>query len=171
MIKRGSIVLEPFEMKYLDNYFTGFNGEVTKYQWPDPFESIDDAQAVLQGFIDDTERGEMLFFSVLSDDGAFVGSAELHGLDGDCPEVGIWIIESERSKGYAYDALCAMLELAHEKYGKHEFFYEADTRNEASAGLLKKLGATYDITDLETDELITDTGKQLKLCGHTLKVR
>ena len=51
------------------------------------------------------EKGETLFYSILSEEGAFLGSAEMHGLSGDCPEIGVWIASSEQRKGYAYEAL------------------------------------------------------------------
>ncbi|MBQ9588725.1 MAG: hypothetical protein IJR29_00925 [Butyrivibrio sp.] len=39
----------PFNMRYLDDYYRNFNREIAKYQWPDPFESMDDARNLLQG--------------------------------------------------------------------------------------------------------------------------
>ena len=65
MIKCERIVIAPFDMKYLQDYCSGFNTEITRYQWPDPFETLDDARDVLQGFLDEMEKGETLFFSVL----------------------------------------------------------------------------------------------------------
>ena len=56
MISTERIRIVPFEMKYLDDYFYGFDAEITKYQWPDPFESMDDARATLQDFLDEMER-------------------------------------------------------------------------------------------------------------------
>ena len=45
---------------------------------------------------------------------------------------------SEQNKGYAYTALKAALDQARDKYGKTEFFYEADVRNIGSMKLLRK---------------------------------
>ena len=41
----NEIRIVPFDMKYLDDYYNGFNSEITKYQWPDPFDHVDDAKA------------------------------------------------------------------------------------------------------------------------------
>ena len=123
---------------------------------------------MLQGFLDEMEKGETLFFSVLSGKGDFLGSAEIHGLTGDCPELGVWIKESEQHKGYAYEVLHAVLDYAHSEYGRNEFFYEADVRNEPSIRLLRRLESEYRITDLETEEMTTDSGKELRLQGHIL---
>ena len=108
-MKTERLILAPFEMKYLRDYFEGFDEEVTRYQWPDPFARIEDARAALLGFLDEMERGETLLLSILSGDGRFLGSVEVHGLRGDCPELGIWLRESERNRGYAREALRAVL--------------------------------------------------------------
>ena len=55
----------PFDMKYLDFYYREWNEEVTKYQYPDPYSSIEDARMGLQSFIDEMERGETLFLTIL----------------------------------------------------------------------------------------------------------
>lgn len=89
MIKSSRVNIMPFEMKCLNNYFTGFNAEITKFQWPDPFESIEDARSMLQEFLDEMSREETLLFSILSKSDDFLGSVEIHGLIGDCPELGI----------------------------------------------------------------------------------
>lgn len=171
MAKKKSVDIKPFDMKYLNDYYLGFNEAVTRYQWPDPFESIDDARQVLQAFVDEHNREETLFFAILSKEGRFIGSVEIHGLTDECPELGIWIIESEQGNGYAYKALNIALDYAQKRYKKDTFFYESDIRNEASIRLLRKLESDYDILDQETEALITDSGKELKLQGHIVKLR
>lgn len=161
----------PFNMRYLDDYYKNFNEEITKYQWPDPFESMDDARNLLQDFLDEMEKEETLIFAVVDADEKFIGSTEMHGLSEDCPELGVWIIESEQGKGYAYEALKFILDYAYEKYGKTEFFYEADVRNIGSNKLLSKLSAGYDIKALDVEELVTDSGKELRLQGNVLRRR
>ncbi len=161
--------IEPFDMKYLNDYFNEFNEDITKYQWPDPFENLDVAKEMLQEFMDEMEAGETLFYSVLSDDDRFIGSVEMHGVSSDCPELGVWIIESERKKGYAYAALKELLTYAARTYDKKAFYYEADIRNEGSNKLLEKLGADYEIIKQGLDETVTDSGKKLKLQGYVLE--
>lgn len=167
----AEIKIEPFDMKYLSDYYNEFDAEITKYQWPDPFESIDDAKELLQEFIDEMGRDETIFLSVLSDTDEFLGSVEVHGLDEDCPELGVWIKKSEWGKGYAYQALKAALDIAKSKYGKNEFFYEADTRNVGSRKLLDKFRDEYDIEAQAAEALTTDSGKELKLQGFILTLK
>lgn len=61
-------------MKYLDDYFSEFTDQITRYQWPDPFKSIDGAKEVLQDFLDEMTRDEMLLFAVVDTDERFIGS-------------------------------------------------------------------------------------------------
>ena len=104
MIDTERIHMEPFDMKYLLDYYQGFNYEITKFQWPDPFENVDEAKNMLKDFLNEMEREETLLFSILSKKDQFVGSVEVHGLTGECPELGVWIIESEQKQGFAYEA-------------------------------------------------------------------
>ncbi len=170
-MSKDKISIVPFDMKYLDDYYNGFNTEITKYQWPDPFNQVNDAKALLQDFLDEMQRGETLFFSILSKKGNFLGSVEMHGLSGDCPELGVWIIESEQKKGYAYEALSAILNYARSNYHKTGFYYEADIRNIGSLKLLQKFEDKYEIIKQELEEAVTDSGKELKLQGYVLKVK
>ena len=158
----------PFDMKYLEDYYNNFNEEITRYQWPDPFESIEDARAILRDFLDEMNREETLLFAIVDTGDKFVGSVEMHGLSEDCPELGVWIVESEQGKGYAYEALKYILDYAHRKYGKSEFFYEADVRNTGSNKLLSKFADSYVIETLDIEELVTDSSKGLKLKGGRL---
>ncbi len=171
MIKTERINIVPFEMRYLNDYFNGFNTEITKYQWPNPFESIGDARAVLQEFINEMDNGETLIFSILSKNDKFIGSVEIHGLAEACPELGIWILTSEQNKGYAYEALNCVLEYVQTKYNKFSFFYEADIRNTGSIKLLFKFNGKYEIIEQELERITTESGKYLELRGYILKAR
>ena len=170
-------------MDYIEDYYRGFDAGVTKYQYPEPFETIDDAREFLQGFVDDAKAGEMLFLAILDESGKFVGSAEVHGLKEDVSELGIWINADQRKKGYAYESLSAVINYTAEKYGKRRFFYEADLRNEGSQRLLKKLAGEgscgEDVGDvsrkftcepMNVDRFTTESGKYLELQGHMITV-
>ena len=163
--------IEPFDMKYLDEYYTGFNREITKYQWPDPFESREAARELLQSFLDEMERGETLLFSILAEDDTFLGSVEIHGVDGDCPELGVWVKEPEQNKGYAYKALGDALRYARKHYGNVAFYYEADIRNTGSLRLLDKFADEYSIIPYQAEKVTTDSGKELELQGFELRVK
>lgn len=171
MIHTKRINIVPFDMKYLLDYYHGFNQEITKFQWPDPFENSDSAKSMLQEFLNEMEREETLLFSILSRNDAFLGSVEVHGLTGACPELGVWIIESEQNKGYAYEALNEVLRDVSAKYGKDSFFYEVDVRNIASTKLLHKFENQYEIIERGFEKSTTDSGKVLELQGYILQAK
>ena len=168
-IKETQTQVVPFTMDYLKDYYEAFDEEITKYQWPDPFETEDDAKELLQSFLDEVESGDTLLYSILSEDGRFLGSSEIHALKEECPEVGVWIRQSEWNNGYAYKALKAALDRAFEDYGKTLFFYEADVRNIGSMKLLRKFEDEYEIKERPAEKLTTDSGKELELQGFILK--
>ena len=171
MIQTERLRIEPLEMKYAESYFKGFNSEIAKYQWPDPYETLEDAEAMLKDFIAEMNAEESLYYAILNGDEVFVGSVEVHGLSEDCCELGIWITQNEQKKGYAFEALDAVLEYVCAKYQKKAFFYEADSRNEGSNKLLKKLSNKFELIDRGVEELVTDSGKELKLQGYILKAK
>ena len=79
---KEKIKIVPFEMKFLKDYYWGFNTEITKYQWPDPFGTVDDARKLLLEFLREMERGDAtcpsiflqhaVFLSILSYPFSFV---------------------------------------------------------------------------------------------------
>lgn len=88
MIYTERINIVPFEMKYLLDYYHEFNHEITKFQWPNPFEDSDSAKDMLQEFLNEMVKEETLLFSVLSKNDKFLGSVEVHGLTGSVPNWG-----------------------------------------------------------------------------------
>lgn len=168
---KNKIKIEPFTMEYLQDYYREFTEEIAKYQWPDPFETLEDAEHLLKEFLEEMERGETLLLVALSEEGEFFGSSEVHGLTEDCPELGVWIKKSQWGKGYAYEALKAALDIARTKYGKKVFFYEADVRNVGSMKLLRKFESEYEITEQDVEKLTTDSGKKLELQGFIMRVK
>lgn len=159
LIETDRLKIVPFEMKYLEEYYSEFDEEITKYQYPEPFESISVAEEVLQGFIDCMEQNEMLFLSILTPDGDFIGGAEVHGLQEEYPELGIWIKKQSQQKGYAYEALTSVSKFSDDNYHKDWYVYEADIRNIGSMKLVEK----FEYQEKEIDEFETETGKSLVL--------
>lgn len=171
MIKTFRLDIVPFYIEFLNDYYVGFNEDITKYMWPDPFANINDARNMLQNFMKEMKQGQTLLFSILSKNGKFLGSVEVHGLTESCPELGIWIKASEQKKGYAYEALCAVLDYVRVTFDKYNFFYELDIRNKSSIKLLHKLKNNYDIVEQDFEMITTTSGKKLELQGYILKVK
>lgn len=155
----------PFDMKNLETYFSEFNKEITEYQYPDPFPSTSDAKKVLQGFLDLMAQDKMLFLTILTPQGDFAGSVEVHGLQEQYPELGIWIKKQSQQKGYAYEALSGVLKWVDSQYQKDWYIYEADVRNKGSIRLAEK----FDYKKKEVSEFSTETGKHLILQKFLIK--
>ena len=67
-----------FDKRYLEDYALYLTEEITRYQYPDPFASLEDAEALLDGFLADMARGKMLELAVLSLNGTFLGACLLY---------------------------------------------------------------------------------------------
>lgn len=161
------LIIAPFDLKYLKDYCEGFDADVTKYQYPDPFATEADAQEMLQSFITLMNQREMLFLSVFTKDNQFIGSVEVHGLQEKQPELGIWIKREFQKNGYAYEALNNVIKMVNDDFQKEWHVYEADIRNKGSMKLVEKF--LYRKEDF--DEFTTETGKELKLQRFIIKLR
>ena len=79
-IRTGRLTIQPFQPKFLKDYYREFTEEITKYQYPDPFPDLEAASQTLSGFARDMEAGDMLELVILSREGEFLGSVEVFGL-------------------------------------------------------------------------------------------
>lgn len=166
-IRTERLAIVPFELKYLNDYYQGFDEEITQYQYPDPFDSAESAETLLREFIDEMNRGEMLFLAILGQKGAFAGGFEVHGLAEEYPELGIWLKKDFQGKGYAYEALCSVLQYLNQACQKEWYVYEADIRNKPSIGLAAKFSYRKE----GIDEFTTESGKELKLQRYLINIK
>ena len=60
------LILQPFRDVFLEAYFREFTEEITRYQYPDVFPSLEAANEVLSGFVQEMEQGNMLELVVLA---------------------------------------------------------------------------------------------------------
>jgi len=149
-------------MKYLKDYFEEFTEEICRFQWPDPFISIEEAKECLEDFIQEMNQGNMLELMIIDNEGAFVGSMEAFGLKEHDIEIGIWLKKNSQGQGYAYEALKAFIEFLKENYPVEKYVYEVDERNTASIKLIEK----FPHTSLDAEEMETDSGKKLFLAPY-----
>ena len=163
-IQTDRLIITPFDLKYLKDYYESFDADITKYQYPDPFETEADAQEMLQSLM---KQGEMLLLAVFTKDNLFVGSIEIHGLKEKQPELGIWIKKEFQQRGYAYEALHNVIKKVIDDFQKEWYVYEADIRNKGSIKLAEKF--IYHKENF--DEFTTETGKELKLQKYIIKLK
>lgn len=167
IIQTDRLIITPFDLMSLNDYYEGFDADITKYQYPDPFTTEEDARELLQSFTNLMNQGEMLFLTISAKDNQFIGSIEVHGLKEKQPELGLWIKKEFQQKGYAYEALSSVIKKINDDYEKEWYIYEADIRNTGSIKLVEKF--TYRKDGI--DEFTTETGKELKLQRYIIKLK
>ena len=142
-IRAERLSLAPISAAHADAYFKEFTPRITRYQFPEPFQSVEETRA----FIADAQalraEGEALVCAILNADGAFLGSVEARNLTSPTPEVGLWLKASAQGMGYGRETMEAFLGFLREN-GRIDFFvYEADRRNPASTRLAAALKGEY----------------------------
>lgn len=153
------LVIQPFDYKFLEEYYSEFTDEITKYQYPDSYQDIEAARQVVSEFVQEMEQGNMLELAIASLEGEFIGSIEVFGLREKTPEVGLWLKKAAHGKGYGYEALKAVLGYLDATGRYKEYIYEADVRNAASSCLVRK----FPHRKGECNEMVTESGKKLML--------
>ena len=139
-IKTERLMLVPLAEEYVQPYFLEFTEEITRYQFPEPFLSIEDARSFFARAQAFREEGEELVCAVLAPDNEFLGSVEARNLTSPTPEVGIWLKAGAQGKGYAKEAMTAFFAFFRAQHKVDFFVYEADRRNPASIKLALSLG-------------------------------
>lgn len=145
--------------RYLNDYYQEFTSEITKYQYPEPFSSLQQAKLAQERFLELMAAGKFLELVIIDKEANFLGSLQVIDLPCDHPEIGIWLKSSAQNKGYGYEALNYLLDYLNQNYYKESYTYEADLRNTASL----KLVARFKVKTLELNSIITASGKRLYL--------
>lgn len=164
-IKTKRIQLLPLSSIYVYDYFKEFNSEITKYQYPDPFKSINEARNFFAHFVQCKKEGTSLVCIIADMEGTFIGSVEAHGIDTSIPELGIWIAQKYQSKGYGFEAIKGLMDYICADQPVDYFIYEADSRNAGSIKLINRLNGEKH----GHEEFVTESGKKLKLDKYYIK--
>lgn len=165
-VKTDRLEITPVHEMDAKYYFKGFNERITKYQYPEPFESVEAATAFIKEFTKLRLQGIHLVANILNEEKYFVGSVEVHAFDTDTPELGIWIAEPFQRRGYAYEVLKGVMRFIDEHRVVNYFIYEADRRNRESTTLAHKLGGEF----CDYNEVMTPSGKILELNTYKIQV-
>lgn len=163
-IRTKRLIIKPYQPIYLEDYYREFTEEITKYQYPDSFPDLETAEQVLSGFAREMEAGNMLELAILSQEGEFLGGAEVFGMREDAPELGLWLKSAAQGSGYGYEALGAVLDYLN-SLGRYRYYlYEADVRNAPSCRLAEK----FRFEAGESQEIATESGKKLTLRAYRI---
>jgi RimJ/RimL family protein N-acetyltransferase len=123
--------------------------EVARYQsWKAPYPLVAARKFIADMLAShpDIEGEWFQFAAILRGSGDLIGDVALHVLEGDpgSVEIGYSLAPVHRGRGYASEAVAAIVNYALDQRGKDEVMAWTDTRNEASIALLKRLGFVLD---------------------------
>lgn len=164
-ISSKNLSIIPITKEYAHWYFKEFDEEITKFQYPEPFNTIEEAERFIEDFTELRISGKSLVCIILDNNKMPVGSIEVHGLDGENPEIGLFIAKSYHRKGYAMESINALLDFIRDNMEVENFIYEADIRNNPSVNLVERLGGVKG----PFNEVKDNEGKVLKLQTYYLQ--
>jgi RimJ/RimL family protein N-acetyltransferase len=145
-IKTARLLLRPFAATDLDAMLAYQRlPEVTRYlMWP-PRSREDAVESMEKRLAHPTleKEGEVLVLAVEHQEtGALLGEVNLYWMSKEhrTAEFGFVFDPRYHGKGYAREAATEMLRLGFERMGLHRIIGRADARNDASTGLMTRLG-------------------------------
>lgn len=157
--------ITPIRKEEASHYLREFDLEITRYQYAEPFTSIESVKSFVEDFEKARQEGRHLISSLYNRRGEFVGSIEFYHLDTARPEVDIWICKNQWRQGYAYEALRGMVRcLSHYMKINEGFLYEADLRNYPGVELVKKLRGKK----IGYHEVLTSNGEELQMTKYLI---
>jgi RimJ/RimL family protein N-acetyltransferase len=119
--------------------------QVARYQsWDAPFSLLRAETAVANFMASDPEKAGWFQYAIeRADDKALIGDVAVHLHDNlKQAEVGFTLATAYQKKGYATEAVGAVLDRLFRVQGLHKVAGECDARNAASAALMERLGFT-----------------------------
>jgi RimJ/RimL family protein N-acetyltransferase len=119
--------------------------EVARYQsWDAPFPPLRAETAVANFMASDPDRAGWFQYAVeRAEDKVLIGDVAVHLHDNlKQAEIGFTLARAYQKKGYATEAVGAVLDRLFRVQGLHKVTGECDARNTASAGLMERLGFT-----------------------------
>ena len=134
VLRTARLTLRPFETTDAQALHTFFSDPVATRFWSDPHQSLDESRAFVDGTIaaDPTETCDF----VIDLDGQAIGKAGMWK----SPEIGFFVLPMHQRKGFAREALSAILPHLFDAYDMPRLIADVDPRNAASIGLLTSIG-------------------------------
>lgn len=158
-IRTERLQIIPLKYEYINEFYKGFDSEITKYQYPDPFNDINSAKNYFDESIQLRKDGECLSCIITDMKGTFIGGIEVHSINTNTPELGIWIAQKYQLRGYGFEAVKGTMDYVRNYQSIDYFIYAADSRNIGSMKLINKLKGKKQ----SHEDITTESGKKLKL--------
>lgn len=119
------------------------DAEVMRYWSTPPWASIDQARAFIERDAKGLDSGQHLRLGIVTqDEGLLIGQCTLFGIVPGCrrAEIGYCLARSRWGKGYAHEALQALLGYGFDTLNLNRIEADIDPRNTGSARALQRLG-------------------------------
>lgn len=143
-----------------------FDCDTVKYMSPPAVESAEEAENIIDGFIERKEKETDYVYAVtLKSGGEFLGVAGLHNIR-TVPEAGVWIKSVAQRNGYGKEAVGGILASAC-KTGIKRVIYPVDRRNGAS----KKIALFYGGELCGEHEETTPDGRTLYIETYIINLK
>jgi RimJ/RimL family protein N-acetyltransferase len=134
--------LVPVAEEYAGPMWQEFTAEITTFMYPAPAEEINDSVSYIRESRERMAVGEEFSAAILlKATGEFLGGCGLHHIDGDTPELGIWIKRPAHGHAYGREAVTAMASWAFANLSVRYLIYPVDRLNIASRMIPESLGA------------------------------
>lgn len=142
-IRTPRTIIRSFTPADADELFACITPTLTRFMSWEPPASLDAFADVWRDWLDLAEAGRELQLIVrAAADGTFVGIIGLHDMQGDTPELGLWIREDRHGQGFGAEALTAVTAWAADRLRPRAFVYPVAEPNIASRRLAERLGGT-----------------------------
>jgi RimJ/RimL family protein N-acetyltransferase len=144
-IKSARILLRPILMDDADSIFMyRSNAEVNQYQGWIP-RTIEDVHHFIANKVSPeiNQPGTWFQFAIIKlDNNELIGDIGVHFLASDVlqVELGCTLNQKYHGKGYAFEAVTAIINYLFNELGKHRIIVSIDSRNQASIRLIERLG-------------------------------
>jgi RimJ/RimL family protein N-acetyltransferase len=126
---------------YAPVIFQEFTAEITRFMFPKPADDISETLGFIRGARERIRSGQELDMAILlRETGEFIGHGGLHHIDGETPELGIWIKRGAHGHAYGREAVTALAGWAFENLNVRYLTYPVDRRNAASRTIPEALG-------------------------------
>lgn len=100
----------------------------------------------------------------LKDTDEMVGEIVVMPSDGTI-SIGYTFSYKHHRRGYAFEALTALIDLLHERYSEWDFISFTEPQNEPSMALLKKLGWLYSVYGIQSIWQMDNSGNRSRNCS------
>jgi len=165
VIESERLRLVPTTEGYAGEILRVFTHEITRYMFPKPPDDLGEVLAFINRSRAEMARGEALIVAIVDKvTGKFLGHGGLHQIDGDTPELGIWIKKDGHGHHYGREAVTALAGWAEANLAYRYLIYPVDRRNTASRKIPESLGAAIE----DEYEQMGEGGQALSLLEYRI---